>query len=125
MKSTNDLQKTHSHDLTGSTLLITLLLTFNPLLEEDQLEPFQQMVTKKITDAMISVNPDEIKSFLSQEEQFQLTHLHLAALDEWINFIALQAGEVSAVCLGEPQVIAEWVDRFYQKKPCVWLKETD
>ena len=29
------------------------------------------------------------------------------------------------VSLGEPQVIAEWIDRFYHKKPCIWLKETD
>jgi len=44
-----------------------------------------------------------MRSFFSQEEQFELTHKCLAGNDEWINLLAIKhAGDLGVVTLGQP-----------------------
>jgi hypothetical protein len=83
------------------------------------------MVLKKLSEAGLHTPPDVMRSFFSQEEQFELVHRYQAERDEEINLLVLHSAEVAVVALGEPGVVTQWVNRSLKGKACVWLSESD
>ena len=83
------------------------------------------MLISHINKAFIQVNPDDIKYFFNQEDQFQMNHQYLAEIQEWINLFALKSSDMVAVTLGDPDLVSSWINNSFRKKQYIWFKEGD